>query len=515
MKRSYLFSGLVLPLVTSFFCQISASTKSNVKKDTPKNVIFILSDDHRFDFMGFMGKVPWLHTPNMDKIAQNGAHLQNAFVTTSLSSPSRASILTGQYTHEHTVVDNYASLPDNLIFFPQYLQKAGYQTAFFGKWHMGNVNDDPQPGFNHWESFKGQGSYYNVQLNINGKYISYPQDVYITDLLTEHAEDFIANRNKKKPFFVYLSHKAAHDSFTASKKHEGMYKDKPIPYPVSYNQPPYGNISTIPSKDQHGTPKKDDAWYGEGRLPDWVKNQRESWHGVEYCYFGRKSFEEEYRKYCETITSLDESIGNLLKFLKENDLEENTVIIYMGDNGFAWGEHGLIDKRQFYEESVRVPMLAYCPGLIQPGTQIANMIYNVDIAPTILDIAGVKKAPQMRGISFLPLLKGETVTKWRDKVYYEYYWEDAFPQTPTTFGVRTDRYKYIRYHGIWDTNEFYDLQEDPYEMNNLIKSPKHQKLIEELNNDLYDWLESSGGMNIPLKKTVRYRDGDHRNQKVY
>ena len=515
MKSSFLITGMMLPLLTSFPQHASAKVHKESKNQTPKNVIFILSDDHRYDFMGFMGKVPWLQTPNLDKLAKEGAHLQNAFVTTSLSSPSRASILTGQYTHEHTVVDNSAPLPPNLTFFPQYLQKKGYQTAFFGKWHMGNDDGRPQPGFHHWESFSGQGTYYNVKLNINGTSVSYPKDVYCIDLLTEHAEEFIEKRNKNKPFFIYLSHKAVHDPFAASAKHEGMYKDKPIPYPASYNQPSSGSISTVPSKDRFNKPKTDETWYGDGRMPDWVKNQRESWHGVDYCYFGRRSFEEEVRKYCETITSLDESIGNLIKYLEDNNLDENTVIIYMGDNGFSWGEHGLIDKRQFYEESVRVPMLAYCPGLIQPKTKITKMIQNIDIAPTILEIAGIKKAPQMRGLSFLPMLTGENVTEWRNKLYYEYYWEFDFPQTPTTFGVRTDRYKYIRYHGIWDTNEFYDLQEDPYEMNNLINAPEHQQMIKELANDLFDWLESSEGMKIPLKRTVKHAGGNHRSLKTF
>mgnify|MGYP006351908009 FL=1 len=186
----------------------------------------------------------------------------------------------------------------------------------------------------------------------------------------------------------------------------------------------------------------------------------------------------------------------------------------MGDNGFSFGEHGLIDKRHFYEESAKVPFLIRCPELFGGGLRPKPMIQNIDVAPTVLEVAGLQLPKHFHGRSILPLLQGKEVV-WRDKIFYEYYWEFDFPQTPTMHGVRTDRYKLIRYHGIWDTNEFYDLQEDPNEMNNLIASPEHQALIEELTASIYDWLESTDGMQIPLKRTVKKRFGDHRNQSLY
>ncbi len=480
----------------------------------PRNVIFILSDDHRFDYMGFLGTVPDLQTPNLDRFASEGAYVKNAFVTTSLSSPSRASILTSLFSHEHTVVDNQAPTPEGLIYFPQYLQEVGYKTAFLGKWHMGDTGWDPQPGFDHWESFQGQGTYYSTEMNVNGKIVQYGADEYVTELLIDHAINFI-EENKENPFFVYLSHKAVHDPFEASDENQDMYLGADIPYPASFNTPKYGSESSIPSKDKSGEPKKGEEWYGEGRLPDWVKAQRESWHGVEYAYHGRTKFENERRKYCESLTSLDDSIGDLMTYLKENGLDENTLIIYMGDNGFCWGEHGLIDKRTFYEASVRVPMLAYCPEIIEPGVIINNMVQNIDIAPTIMEACGIEKATQMQGESFMPLLKGEEIDSWRERIYYEYYWEYDFPQTPTTFGVRTDKYKYIRYHGIWDTNELYDIENDPHETRNLIAEPEHQAMIKSLNEDLYTWLETTNGMSIPMKRTVKHRTGDHRNAAIY
>ncbi len=478
----------------------------------PRNVIFILSDDHRYDYMGFLGTVPWLQTPTMDFMARNGAYVKNAFVTTSLSSPSRASILTGLFSHEHTVVDNQAPTPEGLVFFPQYLQQAGYRTAFLGKWHMGDSGDTPQPGFDHWESFEGQGTYYNVQMNVDGKQVTYPKDAYITDLLTDHAIDFI-EANREKPFFVYLSHKAVHDPFDASQTRRGVYADKQFAKPASYDTPFYG-LHELPSKNAKGKPAAGEEWYGQGRMPDWVKQQRESWHGVDYLYHGRTDLLTEQRRYCEALTSLDDSMGRLFEYLKSKGLDSSTLVIYMGDNGFCWGEHGLIDKRTFYEASVRVPMLAYCPEVIKGGTVVENMVQNIDIAPTVMAACGVQKASQMRGESMLPLLEGKQVDDWRRRIYYEYYWEYDFPQTPTTFGVRTDRYKYIRYHGIWDTNEFYDLVADPFETRNLIAAPEHQETIRGLAGDLYTWLEDTKGMSIPLKRTVKKRTGDHRNLKI-
>lgn len=479
---------------------------------TPRNVIFILSDDHRFDFMGFTGKVPWLETPNMDRMAAEGAYCPNTFVTTSLCSPSRASILTGMYTHTHTVVDNQAPVPEELIFFPQYLQEAGYETAYFGKWHMGHEEDDPRPGFDHWESFKGQGVYYNPTMNINGETREFGDSTYITDLLTEHAIDWMKNRNGEQPFFMYLSHKAVHAMFKPAQRHYGDYENEELIYPPSYN------TSKLPVKGKREDPEKEpygvDSYYGPGRMPDWQKMQRESWHGVDYMYHGQLNFEQFFKRYCETLKGVDESIGAVLDYLEEAGMDESTMVIYMGDNGFSFGEHGLIDKRQFYEESVKVPFLVRCPEILSGGQTIDKMIQNVDIAPTVLDLMGLNAPDYMVGRSIVPVLKGEA-EEWREKIFYEYYWEYAYPQTPTMHGVRTDRYKLIRYHGIWDTNEFYDLQEDPYEMNNLIASPEHQDLILELTNEIYDWLEETGGMQIPLKRIDYPHGGDHRNRGLY
>lgn len=503
MTRKKLVSLLVFVVLTGnmlynkvYAQQVKPVSYNKIPGAKPRNVIYILSDDHRYDFMGFTGKVPGLETPNMDRLAHEGAHLQNAFVTTSLCSPSRASILTGQYAHTHTVVDNQSPAPVSLIYFPQYLQKAGYQTAFLGKWHMGGETDAPRPGFNYWVSFRGQGVYYNPLLNIDGKHVQYKDSTYITDLLTDLSLEWLKKRDKNKPFFLYLSHKAVHEREAPAKRDVDHYKNIAIRYPVSM----YTTAGPNSKKFTKGVQADISSYtFNNKDIPNWVRAQRYSWHGVDYMYNETIGFDEFYQRYLETLLGVDNSIGRVLDYLKENDLDKETMVIYMGDNGFAFGEHGLIDKRQAYEESMRVPLLARCPGLIKPDTKVTQMVLNLDIAPTILEMAGVQQPSQMQGKSFLPLLKGQQPA-WRDRIFYEYYWENAFPQTPTQYAVRTDQYKFIRTQGIWDIDQLFDIQKDPYEVNNLIRSPQHQEIAKQLNKELWDWCEQSNGMQIPLKR---------------
>jgi len=234
--------------------------------------------------------------------------------------------------------------------------------------------------------------------------------------------------------------------------------------------------------------------------PMWVKNQRNSWHGVDFAYHGRLgSLTEMYKSYCEMLLSVDESVGRVMNRLKETGLDEDTLVIYMGDNGHFWGEHGLIDKRCAYEESMRVPMLAHCPALFRPGTRVEQMVANIDIAPTILEAAGVKPATAIDGRSFLKLAAGRAdPADCRKELLYEYYWEWSFPQTPTNFALRTDRYKLIQYHGIWDTDELYDIKNDPKEMNNLINDPEYKQLAGQMREALYRKLRDTGGLVVPL-----------------
>lgn len=454
------------------------------------NLIFILSDDHRFDLMGFHEDAPeWLETPAMDRLAKEGAHLANAFVTTSLCSPSRASILTGQYMHHHRVVDNQRPVPPGTVFFPQHLQKRGYQTGFVGKWHMGHDNDEPRPGFHHWVSFKGQGTYFDPELNINGERKTFKG--YNADILTDQAIGWLSQvqqqkEQDRKPFLLYLGYKAVHYPFTPAPRHATRYEGKKIPYPATMAN----------TEENYQT------------QPRWVRERRYGIHGIDHMQTGAldhdpvPDFDELYYNFCETIHGLDENIGRLLAYLDKSKLTENTYVVYMGDNGFALGEHGFYDKRDAFEESIRVPMLARGPG-IEAGTVIKEMVQNIDIAPTLLELAGTAapaNAPRFDGRSFVPLLQGKKPAKpWREHILYEYHWEWNFPATPTTLAIRTDRWKYIYYHGVWDINGLYDLQTDPHERHNLIKVPAFQEKAAALKKQLFDELAESGGLTMPLR----------------
>ncbi|MDZ4859220.1 MAG: sulfatase [Candidatus Hydrogenedentes bacterium] len=409
--------------------------------ESKRNIVFILIDDMRFDSMGFMGH-PFLETPHLDALARNGMVFDRAFVTTSLCSPSRACILTGMYAHRHGVIDNYQKLDASVPMFPSLLQQAGYRTGFIGKWHMGGDGDEPRPGFDYWASFPGQGVYVNPTFNINGAKQKF--EGYVTDLITDQAVDFLS-APKDKPFCLYVSHKAVHAEFHPADRHKGCYADKIYPHPVSMAD-------------------TDENYRGK---PAWVRAQRKSWHGVDGMYNKEVQFDQFARDYAETMRAVDDSVGRIVETLRGQGQLESTLLVFTSDNGFQFGEHGLIDKRTMYETSIRVPCIAHCPELIKPGSRCAELTQTIDFAPTFLDAAGVSVPADMQGRSLLPLLRGEQ-PEWRDAILYEYLWERSFPQTPTVLGVRTKTHKFMRYHGIWDRYELYNVAEDPGELNNLL-----------------------------------------------
>lgn len=452
------------------------------------NIVFILCDDHRYDAMSCMGH-PFLETPHLDAMVQNGVQFTHAFVTNSLCSPSRASILTGLYPHNHGVGDNYNPVDPSLRFFPEDLQTAGYETAFIGKWHMGDV-DDPQRGFDHWVAFRGQGTYYADGhgttrvvpqttydgFNVNGER-RVAQKGYITDELTDYALDWIETRqNQDKPFFVYISHKAVHSDFVGRDGERGKYKDKPWSPPASFADTPANR---------------------EGK-PRWLIDQRNSRHGADFGY-NLDSFDVEdyHKRYCEALTAVDDNVGRVMEYLKKTGIYENTMVVYMGDNGFQFGEHGLIDKRVAYEHSIRVPLLVQYPAKLPAGKKIDKIVTNIDIGPTFVE-AGGAEMQEIDGSSFWPMALGQDIP-WRNALLYEYYWEWNYPQTPTIFSIRTQDYKFIRYHGIWDTDELYDMRNDQEEIHNLIRSPEHQATIAKLSKQMFKMLEESGGLKMPLK----------------
>ncbi|TVP96785.1 MAG: DUF4976 domain-containing protein [Planctomycetaceae bacterium] len=448
-----------------------------------RNILFILVDDQRWDALGCLGH-PFLKTPAADSLAAGGVRFANAYVTTSLCSPSRASILTGLYAHTHRVVDNQSGMPDGLRFFSEDLQEAGYRTAFVGKWHMGHSSDEPRRGWDHWVSFVGQGHYFpdlpsgrKAMLNVDGKRVS--QTKYITDELTDYALDWLRGRGKTdKPWMLYLSHKAVHHDFSPAPRHEGKFADVDIePLPTTQDTP----LDKL--------------------KPMWARNQRNSWHGAEFPFHNTLgSTEDIYRRYCETLLSVDESTQRLLDFLRESGQLDSTLIIYMGDNGHLWGEHGLIDKRTAYEASIRVPLLIHCPAAFSGGRVVHEMAANIDIAPTVLEAAGVEPPDRFHGRSLLPLARGEQVPDWRDELLYEYYWERWAPSTPTLHALITPRWKYVRAYGLWDVPELYDVKNDPDELKNLFHEVEHRQLALAMDKRLFELLAESGGDCIPLMR---------------
>ncbi|HYO81160.1 MAG TPA: sulfatase-like hydrolase/transferase, partial [Bryobacteraceae bacterium] len=337
---------------------VAAASAPAVQAQRPRrNLVFIVADDHRYDMIGALGH-PWLkgHTPGLDRLVAGGVTFRNAFVTTSLCSPSRASILTGRYMHAHGVTDNFSPLNPSLPVFPKLLQQHGYRTGFFGKWHMGGDGDEPQPGFNEWLSFRGQGEYVNPELNRNG--VRSRRQGFMTEVLTDEAVRFI-NAKNGQPFCLYLSHKAVHAPFMPLERHADLFRGLEVPKPLSMNHR--------------------EEFYEQ--WPEWVRKRRLTRHGVDGPLGTDGPFEELYRKYCQCLVGIDESVARVISELERLRMLDDTLVIYMGDNGYMWGEHGLIDKRTMYESSMRVPMIAHCPSMFRGGRSVDDMALNLDIGP--------------------------------------------------------------------------------------------------------------------------------------
>ena len=403
--------------------------------DPPKpNFVFILVDDLRYNALGCLGH-PFVKTPNIDRIAKEGAIFSNAFCTTPLCSPSRASFLTGRYARSHRVLGNANSneISHMLITWPRLLHDAGYETGYVGKFHMGN-DDSPRPGFDRWVSFRGQGKYDDPALNIDGERIEIPG--YITDILTGHAAEFLVKK-RTKPFALYLSHKAVHGPFTPAARHKDLFVKNEI-------------ARTANAKDNlDGKPAMTRKIDGKDQV------------------IGLGSNDELIRNQLRCLTSIDDGIGAVLKTLESTGQLDNTVVLFTSDNGYFWGEHRLGDKRWAYEESLRIPMLMRYPKLIRPGTTVKQIVMNVDMAPTMLDLAGLKVPGDVHGQSIVPVLKG-TAKNWRTSFLSEYFLEPNAPRVPNWEAVRNEEWKYVHYPELEGADELYNLTKDPGELKNMI-----------------------------------------------
>jgi arylsulfatase A-like enzyme len=407
------------------------------------NIVVVLVDDLRREGISLSGNF-LVRTPAIDRLGREGAMFRQMFVTTSLCGPSRASFFTGQYVHHHQIFSNENPNPvddANLVTFPQHLQRAGYVTGFLGKWHMA-PGGHPRPGFDYWCALPGQGRYKDPVLNTNGKEKVHPG--YVTDVLTDEALNFI-KANQQKPFFLWLAHKAPHEPATPADRHKDMYAHMTPPEMPSARD----NLAGKPML------RRPEA-LGNPHKPEDDNNQ--------------------LRQY-GTMASVDEGVGRIYELLRETGQLDNTIFIFTSDNGYFWGEHGLNAKRAAYEESIGVPLVIRYPKLIAPGTLCSQLALNIDLAPTLLDLAGAPPLPQADGQSWVPFLS-KPHAPGREDFLVEYWYEPQFPRIATLEAVRTVKNDiYIHYPGHPEWNEYYQMNADPYQMNNLIADPTHQARI--------------------------------------
>ncbi len=443
------------------------------------NVLFILSDDLRPAALGCYGSKN-VKTPHLDALARDGVRFANAFCTTSLCSPSRASILTGLYASRHGVRDNFTELPAALPHWPGRLRESGYATAYIGKWHMGENNDTPRPGFDYFVTHKGQGKYFDTEWNLNGQRTETIKGYYTT-VVTDLALDWIGKQDVGKPWSLCLGHKAPHSFYTPEEKYAHRFDAVRVPYPKSAFQ-------------------LDDK-------PAWMKERLHTWHGIYGPLFewrktfpddrpgAVKDFENMVHGYWGTILSVDDSVGRLVAALKKSGQLDHTVIIFMGDNGLLEGEHGMVDKRTMHEASIRIPIIARGPGL--PKRKVVDgQVLAMDIAPSVLDLCGVPALAGAQGRSWKKLANGRD-PEWRQAWFYEYNYEKQFPYTPNIRGLRTDEWKFIRYpHGDGSPDrhmaELYNLRKDPAESRNLANDPKFAGKRRELEQQLTTLLTAEG-----------------------
>lgn len=502
----------VLGLLLFTACREGKKQAEDVVPDTP-NILFIMADDHAFQAISAygheLGKLA--PTPNIDRIARNGALFLNNFCTNSICGPSRAVILTGKHSHINGFRMNGERFDNSQPTLPKHLKELGYQTALIGKWHLHG-----QPtGFDHWEILNDQGHYYNPEFIREGD--TTVVEGYATDLITDKSLDWLKQRDGTRPFYLMVHHKAPHRNWMPAPRHLNLYDSITFPLPESYF-PEFANRLAATEQQQtiyedmyEGHDLKMSVAFGSSELAHnpWTTDfdrmspqQREQWdlaylpknnafhkadlHGRELARWKGQRYLQEY---LATVKAVDEGVGRILDYLEETGLDRNTLVVYTSDQGFYLGEHGWFDKRFMYEESMKMPLLMQLPGLIRPGTTVDAMMQNLDFAPTFLDLAGGPQlAAGMQGSSFLGVLDGSR-DEFKDAVYYHYYDYPAFHMVKRQYGVRTQRYKLIHFYDDIDQWEFYDLEKDPQELQNVIDAEEYVEVIAKMHKKL-DSLQS-------------------------
>ncbi len=437
------------------------------------NIVFIMTDDHAAHAISAYGS-RLNKTPNLDRLAKEGMKFENAFVTNSICTPSRAVILTGKYSHLNGVpafnhIDNTQPL------LSKYMQSAGYHTGMIGKWHLG-ANDPKRPddgkptGFDYWNILPGQGAYFDPVMIEMGE--RKKLSGYTTDIITDLATGFIDKRPKDKPFFLMYHHKAPHRNWQPAEKYRKQFENYDPPLPATFDDDYKGKSDAARQSTMHIDADLNET-DTKGKPPA----------GLSGAELKKWKFRRYMQDYLACVQSVDDNIGRFLDYLDKNGLAENTIVIYTSDQGFFLGEHNFYDKRFMYEESLRTPLLVRWPGKIKPGSVSKSMVLNLDFPATMLDAAGAKVPADMQGRSFLPVLMGKPPANWRRSMYYRYY-HPGHHNVAAHYGVRTDRYKLIFFNKLnqW---ELYDLQKDPIEMKNVYSDPAYQKTVEQLKKELY------------------------------
>jgi arylsulfatase A-like enzyme len=470
------------------------------------NIVYIMTDDHAYQAISAYGGTlkDFAPTPNIDRIAAKGMRFDRCLVTNSISGPCRAVILTGKYSHLNGFLANEDQAPfdGSQQTFPKLLRTAGYNTAIIGKWHLGS---DPT-GFDHWEILPDQGNYYNPDfITKNGKH---REEGYVTELITEKCLKWLTDaKDQKKPFMLMMHHKAPHREWQPGPNELTLYKNITFPEPSTLFDD-YSGRGTA-EKDQDMTiertmrlkedlklftDKSEMKLTSLGRMNE---EQMNAWNHVydpiikHFCesgLSGRELVRFKYQRYLQDylacIASVDKSVGAVLDFLKENGLDKNTIVIYASDQGFYLGEHGWFDKRWMFEESYRTPLLVQWPGLTAPGSVNNDIVSNIDLAETFLDMAGVEIPADMQGRSMVPVLKGKTPADWRKEHYYHYYEYPGSHMVKRHYGISTERYKLIHFYYDIDEWELFDLAADPMEMKNVYNDPSYSEVRSDLHKKL-------------------------------
>jgi len=490
MKPLWPVLAAATALLSETALRLATAAESAPRPSRP-NILFIMADDHAAHAMSCYGSAV-NRTPNLDRIAQGGMRFDNCFVTNSICTPSRATILTGKYSHINgvPVFNRFDGSQPTL---PKYLQAAGYYTGIVGKWHLGS---DPT-GFDYWEILPGQGSYFDPVFytatrtrTIRG---------YVTDIITDLTIEFLKNRPKDKPFFLMSHHKAPHRAWDPDEKHRAMFAGRKIPEPPTLRDDYATRTDAIRENRQRVF---DDLTRRDLKLeppPGLTPAERNAWLNVkpaevEIEVDGRKKvlkgeelnawkYQRYMQDYLACVQSIDDNVGRLLDWLEANGLADNTIVIYTSDQGFYLGDHGMYDKRFMYEEALRMPLVVRWPGVIRAGSVQKALAINADFAPTLLEAAGLKVPPDMQGRSLLPLWRGERPANWRTSFYYRYYHDPGHHNTRAHYGVRTETHKLI-YFWTKDQWELFDLVKDPHELNNVYGRPEYREVTEQLKAEL-------------------------------